>query len=92
VFRQIYKPLLLFLSKGDVQNFRYNFLNNRSINTAMANQIGSRATFLKIRHFEGKNWKFSKDVIDFALKQCFSETVEGPHYRASRAAGWPWLY
>jgi hypothetical protein len=30
-----------------------------------ATRIGSRAKFLKNRHFEGQKWTFSKDLVDF---------------------------
>jgi hypothetical protein len=36
---------------------------------------------LKNHHFEGQNLDFSRDLVDFAPKQRFSETVEGPHLR-----------
>jgi hypothetical protein len=38
------------------------------LNQPWPTQIGSRATFLKNRHFEGQNLDFSKDPIDFAPK------------------------
>jgi hypothetical protein len=53
--------------------------------------------FWKIANLRAKIWNFSKDLIDFAPKKGFSEALEGPHLRASRAAcgpraaGWPWL-
>jgi hypothetical protein len=30
-------------------------------------------------------------LVNFLQNRDISETVEGPHYRALRAAGWPWL-
>ncbi len=47
--------------------------------------------FWKIAILRAKIWTFSEILVDFAPKQCFTESVEGPHWWASRAAGWPQL-
>ncbi len=42
--------------------------------------------------FWGPNLKpFLKIKSNFVQKTDISETFQGPHWRASRAAGWPWL-
>ncbi len=64
-----------------------NFKKNTQISTFLdqpwPTQIGSRATFLNNRHFEGQNLDFSKDLIDLAPKYRFSEgrigEFQGPH-------------
>ncbi len=80
-------------------NFHYFLLPERSLfSAAMADPNRLEGQIFEKSPFWGPKFGFfSKDLVDFAPKKHFSESLDGPHRRASRAAcgpraaGWPWL-